>query len=397
MIKVPNHPKEESRLSALLRYEVLDSEDEAAFDELTQLAAYMCETPFALFNLIDDRRLWCKSRVGLDVHETGRDIAFCSHTILQDDIFEVQDALRDERFFDNPFVMNDPKLRFYAGIPLFSEEHLPIGTLCVLDPRAKALSPEQQNVLRVLSKQIVNQLETRLNNRRLQRITEQYDATLGMLAHDLTSPFNGILGCAKLLNEQSDDLSSDEVKEMAQGIYVSSLKVYQLLDELMRSVLCSMGASPGEQKNCNVSSMLDETMDFLKEAFSFKQLSLVNRLRRHLEISGDPAWVKTILRNIITNAIKHSPQGGSIFVEYGQVTGRMVEISITDEGRGFPLEEIRRQALASTEADSDSVGEVGHGLGLNLCRKLAEQQGGSIYIDPECRHGARVIMRMKRA
>jgi hypothetical protein len=245
MIIAPDHPKEEERLSALLRYEVLDSEDEAAFDELTQLAASICGTPFALFNLMDGHRLWCKSRVGLDVHETEKDIAFCSHTILQDDIFEIEDALKDERFYDNPFVMDAPNLRFYAGIPLFSEERLPIGTLCVLDQQPGKLTSEQKNALRVLARQVINQLEMRLNSRRLGRLSEQHDMMLATLAHDLGSPFNGILGCAQLLNEQSDALSADEVKEMAQGIYVSSLKVYQLLDELMQWTLYNMGAAPG--------------------------------------------------------------------------------------------------------------------------------------------------------
>jgi signal transduction histidine kinase len=397
MIIAPDHPKEEERLSALLRYEVLDSEDETAFDELTKLAAFICETPFALFNLLDGRRLWCKSRVGLDVHETGRDIAFCSHTILQDDIFQVQDALKDERFYDNPFVAGEPRLRFYAGIPLFSEDALPIGTLCVLDPRPRWLTVEQRNALRVLARQVINQLEIRLNNRRLARLSHQYDLMLATLAHDLGSPFNGILGNAQLLNDLGGDVPAVEIREMAQGIYVSSLKVYQLLDELMQWSRYNMGAVPDLLQSCDVSAMLDETSDFLQEAFELKQLTLINRLGRGLKIKGEPTLVKTMLRNLITNAIKYSPQGGSVFVEFHHVVKDAVDLSVTDEGEGFAEDVADRLFSEHVESHSGSQEEIGHGLGLYLCRKLAGLQGGEIFIDPQYSHGARVVIRMRSA
>lgn len=397
MIIAPDHPKEEERLSALLRYEVLDSEDEAAFDELTQLAAYICETPFALFNLMDNDRLWCKSRVGLDVHETSRDITFCSHTILQEDIFEVGDAARDERFYDNPFVVDEPKLRFYAGIPLFSEEHLPIGTLCVLDPRPKELTPDQQRVLRVLAKQVITQLEMRLNRRRLERMNQRYETMIATLAHDLSSPFNGILGCAQLLSESRESLSVTEIDEMAEGIYLSSMKVYQLLDELMQWTRVNMGAVPKSLDRCNATVMLNDTVEFLDDVLKLKRLHLVNRLPDDLYLRGNTALLKTILRNLITNAVKYSPEGGTVFVEYHSTSPRSVDISITDEGRGFPRDVINRLLHTPVESGYGSKGELGYGLGLNLCKNLAEIQGGEIFIDAAYDHGGRIIVRMGRA
>jgi len=152
---------EHDRLDALHGYEILDTEPEESFDDITALASQICDTPMASITLIDEKRQWFKSKIGLTVSETPRDLAFCAHTILQKDLLVVEDAKTDERFASNPMVTGDPKVRFYAGSPLTMSDGHALGTICVLDRVPRQLTEEQKTALQLLSRQVVTQLELR--------------------------------------------------------------------------------------------------------------------------------------------------------------------------------------------------------------------------------------------
>jgi GAF domain-containing protein len=158
---------EQERLAALAAWQILDTDAEQAFDELTQLASRSCGTPIALVSLVAESRQWFKSRVGLDATETPRDMAFCAHTILNDQPMIVEDTWLDDRFRDSPLVTGPPNIRFYAGAPLVDDEGHALGSLCVIDRQPRKLTAEQTNTLQLLSHQVMRLMELRRANHRL--------------------------------------------------------------------------------------------------------------------------------------------------------------------------------------------------------------------------------------
>jgi diguanylate cyclase (GGDEF)-like protein len=176
-MKTPEFPSNEAtRLETLKSLDVLDTAAEERFDRITRMSKRLFGVPIALVSLVDENRQWFKSCVGLSVSETPRDISFCGHAILGDDIFLIPDTASDDRFADNPLVLNEPHIRFYAGCPLSSNNGSKLGTLCIIDSKPRSMSEEDMDTLRDLSSMVERELEavqlatldelTKISNRR---------------------------------------------------------------------------------------------------------------------------------------------------------------------------------------------------------------------------------------
>lgn len=172
-MKVAPLPSNEAeRLAELRKYNILDTEPEAAFSGMTQLAAYICQTPFAAISLVDEHRQWFKAIVGADVSETPRDIAFCAHTILTPDPMVIPNVLEDDRFFDNPVVAGLLNLRFYAGVPLVTPAGFRLGTLCVFDQQPRQLTQQQIDAIKTLANSVMAHLDLRLSHKQIRKYVD---------------------------------------------------------------------------------------------------------------------------------------------------------------------------------------------------------------------------------
>lgn len=151
----PLPPNETERLAVLNRLNILDTEPDPVFDGIVMLAATLFDVPISLVSLVDTDRQWFKARIGLDDRTTPRDIGFCSHTILGEDVLVVEDASRDTRFASSPLVTGYPDVRFYAGTPLAIENGINVGSLCIIDHEPRKVSDAELECLRVLARSVV--------------------------------------------------------------------------------------------------------------------------------------------------------------------------------------------------------------------------------------------------
>lgn len=240
MIAAPIPGDEPERVAALQRYHILDTTPEAALEELVQLASTICAAPIALISLVDTSRQWFKARVGLAVEETARNVSFCAHAIGSDELFVVPDALEDPRFADNPLVLSDPYIRFYAGAPLTSPEGLRLGTLCVIDRRPRVLDSTQRYALLALARQVMFHLELRrqiiqrdlVDAREVDRLKKDFVATI---SHELRTPLTSIRGSVGLLAAGLMGELTPEAKEMVAVAERNSIRLMTLINDIIDS------------------------------------------------------------------------------------------------------------------------------------------------------------------
>ena len=390
----PLPPNEEERLNALKSYEILDTDFEKDYDDLCRIASLVCGCPITLITLIDRDRQWFKSVVGLEIRETPRDIAFCSHAILQKQLFVVPDALKDPRFADNPLVTQEPQIRFYAGQPLITSDGYALGTLCAIDRVPRQLSEDQKEALRILAKQVTTNLELRLANQRWRQLNEEKDHLLTVVAHDLRSPFSGILGLLSLVAEDISQFSRSDLQHTLQSVSRSAHQVYHLVESLLEWALVKGGSISFTPERLNLEALAREASAPLEAAIHSKGQNLLFELPPQ-PLVGDRRMLLAAIRNLISNASKFTPSGGRILVGSKPVT-QGVCLFVKDEGKGFApsvLAEMNQHShrkLVSSHQGTN--GESGSGLGLTLVREYAVRHGGRLEVTNNPEGGSTVFL-----
>ncbi len=393
---------ERERLKALARYAVLDTTAEPVFDDLTRLVSQICGVPIALVSLVDEHRQWFKSRVGLDATETPRELAFCAHAILQDEVFQVQDALDDPRFANNPLVTGEPDIRFYAGAPLITNDGFKLGTLCVIDRVPRRLTDDQLTALRVLGRQVITQLELRKAAADLARTLLDLEAArtppasglaheqlwvdsgevqrafLAHVTHDLRTPLNAILGFGQLLAEH-DFLAEDERREIADKINLAGGYMLRLVNDILDVGRFESGTVTFAREAIDLNALIRRALDTVRPLAlaNSNRVSLVDTSRQRT-IIGDPTQIQKILFNLLSNAFKYT-HGGTIKLAIADDGEHWIRIEVADTGIGMTAEQRLRLFRPFAQVHKLQKQES-TGLGLHITRVLCERMGGAITV-----------------
>lgn len=382
---------EEQRLRALRAYEILDTPAEQAFDDLSRVASYICDTPIALVTLIDSDRQWIKAKVGLDVNETTRDVAFCAHAILGREIFEVIDAALDPRFHDNPLVVGAPHIRYYAGMPLVTSDDHALGSLCVIDREPRQLTAIQRDALEALGRQVVAQFEAHRNFRRLQAVAEQKDELLRVASHDLKNPLQAILASAEFIGSLLDTEEHDreEVREFTALIAKRARNMKQLIEELVDGGALEDGTIQLQQEPVDLAALAHEVVTGLDSYAREKRIALeLVRGATGLMVHVDLARIRQVVENLVGNAIKFSSSETTVRVQVARQDD-MVWLTVTDEGPGLTeADQAKLFSKYATLSARPTAGESSTGLGLFICRELVQAHGGRIFAGNAPGHGA---------
>lgn len=375
---------EAERLAALHRLQILDTEAEAALDDLVVLASELCDAPIALVSLIDAERQWFKAKIGIDGTETPRELAFCSHAILEKDIFVVRDALEDDRFADNPYVTGDPKVRFYAGAPLRLPDGHAIGTLCIIDRVPRTLTAKTRGVLEALQRQAEAHLAVRVQQRalveanaELSRTQRSKDALVQFIVHDMKNALTSVIYNAQALSDGS--CTPDTAREIGLDIEGASNTLKRLVFDIMDVGRAELGGSLVVTKTDVV---LDELLTEVAKGFASRladaRVSIRVGTTGHT-VHADASLLKRVLENFVDNAIRYSPPGSEILLTAEQ-SGRETIFRVSDCGPGIPPE-MRDEVFALyTQAAPGQNGT--RGIGLAFCRLAVLAHDGRIWVEP---------------
>ncbi|RYZ71244.1 MAG: hybrid sensor histidine kinase/response regulator, partial [Proteobacteria bacterium] len=395
MIKAEKPVEEALRLQALHEYKVLDTLTEREFDDLTKIASFICQTPVALITLIGEDRQWHKSRIGTDIQQVPRDLAFCSHTILSDETMIVTDFTKDVRFHDHPLVIEGPCARFYAGAPLITPSGMRIGSLCVLDFAPRELSSDQIEALESLARQVVVLLEmrlslTRLEESRLAAVEATNEANravkiktefLANISHEIRTPMNGIIGMTQVMldgNVQPEDRGRVEI------IRDCGRTLLSLINDILDFSKLESGNVEFESQPFDLHAAARGTIELFKPLAAQKNLDIELSIDPEMPnwYAGDVTRVTQVLTNLLSNAIKFTSSGKievtiDSLIESLSSGHHLVHVTVKDSGIGIPVELQDRLFLSFSQVDASITRRFGGtGLGLAICRSLCENMGG---------------------
>ena len=371
---VPTITNDEStRINVLKRYQLLDTATETCFDEITQLAAKLLDAPVALISLVDTDRVWFKSKFGTDLSEMDRRPGLCASAILSEGFYEIQDAAKHPETLDNPLVTGAFGLRFYAAYPLQTKKGYNLGTLCVMDKKARKLSETEKATLKSLRNLATEQIELRFS---AQTVYQNHNRLLNIFAHDLKNPLATINMASEIIHKRKADPTT--VLNMSQHISKSGKHALHIVEELLESAQTNSTEIQLQWSTFKIGKLLHEVVESNRVQARKKKQKIQIAVNTDSTIEADKGKVEEVFDNLINNAVKYSPEGKSIKVSLEKHASSYV-LKVQDNGPGFTETEkkklFKRFSKLSTQPTGD---EISTGLGLFIVKNLVQAHNGNI-------------------
>ena len=385
-------PKDEmGRIISLADYDLDYTSFQDTFKDLAKLAAKVAGTTISLVNLIDSFTQWTVTNHGLDIDQMPRDQSVCQYTIsVPEDHFEVKDLTGDDRFKDKFYVKDEPKLKYYFGIPLKTEDGHSLGALCVLDKDLKTLTPEKIELLKIIADEIVTRLKAHKIITGLKTKLHDANESKKKVAHDIRGPLGGIIGLAQVISEQGKDNEIDEVLEFINLIQRSGRSLLELADEILSVDLPRKRVLQADEFNLLVfkdkleklytPQARNKNIDFVIST-SVNSATIPFSKNKLLQITG----------NLISNAMKFTPLNGKITVDLSlkiEETRNLLQINVTDTGVGLSQDAINTILQGKATSTDGTSGEQGYGFGLALVKHLVDTLKGEMRIYAQPNQGA---------
>jgi len=388
---------EKERLEALHSLNILDTLPEKEFDQITFLASQICGTPISLISLIDENRQWFKSKIGVEASETEREVAFCAHAILGEDVFTVHDSSQDERFFDNPIAINTPHVQFYAGAPLKSPDGYTIGTLCVIDSKPKKLEPQQIEALKTLSEQVTRLLKLRLqievqNKMQAHLIETAKLSALGEMAagvaHEVNNPLMILKGISTILIRKINlkAINWDSVVNDLKTIQSASDRIANIVKALSTFSRSSKGEDP---ESVTLINLINDTLLLCKERFTHSKIEIQIDCEASLMLKCRSSQISQVIMNLLSNSFDAISDLQKKWVKISaQRIDDSIQIKISDSGTGIP-HSIAKKIMDPFYTTKDTG--KGAGLGLSISLGIIQSHGGTLKYDENAHNTTFII------
>ncbi|TYP75954.1 GAF domain-containing sensor histidine kinase [Aquimarina intermedia] len=391
MISPLKSENENSRLIALKNLQILDTLPENEYDNITELAAFICNTNTSLVSLIDEERQWFKSRKNMPLSETHRDHSFCAHAINNPrETFIIPHATKDERFHDNPLTLSDTPVIFYAGVPLLDKEGHALGTLCVIDDKPNTLSPEQEKALKNLALQVEKLFELRKANNELKETKENLEKHnnllkdfAGVASHDMKMPLSNMIITSDLLQQKYGANLDESGSRYLSYIKKSALSLSNYITNILEHYE-STAYNRSNVESFDVNTLLENIVELLHIKYDCE----VHLPDLNIEATCNRIALEQIFLNLIANSLKYNDKDPiQIFID-ASVFPEFYEFSVRDNGIGIEPNQIDSIfELFTTVGHLDRDGNKGHGIGLSTVQKLVETLKGTITVDSQIGSG----------